>query len=119
MHKYKPIEDKIKNGDFDYSPYWTQVQYEYYWLAEAILKAKSEKEWCIEKEREIRTIYNKRINKLSEDAAKDEFERLEAFKQNLKTHYGGKREEINNFVDTFEGNLEECALFYKLYKKSK
>jgi len=119
LHKYQPIEDKIKNGDFDYSPYWTQIQYEYYWLAEAILKAKSEKEWCVEKEREIRTIYSKRINKLSEDAVKDEFERLETFKRNLKTHYGGKQEEVNNFVDTFEGSLEECALFYKLYKKLK
>lgn len=119
LHKYFPIENKIKNGDFDYSPYWTQIQYEYYWLAEAILKAQSEKEWCIEKEREIKTIYNKRINKLSQDAIKDEFERLEAFKNDLRTHYGGKREEIDDFVSTFDGSLEECALFYKLHKKLK
>ena len=119
LDKHYSFISKINHGDFDYSPYWTQVQYEYYWLAEAILKAKGEKEWCVEKEREIRTIYSKRINKLSEDAAKDEFERLETFKRSLKTHYGGKQEEVNNFVDTFEGSLEECVLFYKLHKKSK
>lgn len=119
LHKYQPIEDKIKNGDYDYSPYWTQVQYEYYWLAEAIVKAKSEKEWCVEKEREIRTIYAKRINKLTEDAAKDEFERIEAFKSALKLAYGGRKEEIDMFVNEFEGSLEECAVFYKLSKKIK
>lgn len=119
LHKYQPIEDKIKNGDFSYSPYWTQVQYEYYWLAEAIVKAKGEKEWCIEKEREIRTIYAKRINKLSEDAMKDEFERLEAFKNDLRTRYGGSREEVDTFVNEFEGSLDECVTFYKLSKKLK
>jgi hypothetical protein len=119
LHKNCSIEDKIKNGDFDYSPYWKQIQYEYYWLAEAMLKAKGEKEWCVEKEREIRTIYSKRINKLSKDAMKDEFERLETFKSDLKRFYGGSREEINEFVDKFEGSLEECVTFYKLSKKLK
>lgn len=117
LHKYQPIEDKLANGDFNYSPYWTQVQYEQYWLAEAIVKEKSGKEWCVEKEREVRTIYAKRINKLSEDAMKDEFERLHAFKLDLKRQYGGKQDDVSEFVDKFEGSLEECVLFYKLSKK--
>lgn len=61
----------------------------------------------------------KRINKLTEDAAKDEFERIEAFKSALKLAYGGRKEEIDTFVNEFEGSLEECAVFYKLSKKIK
>jgi hypothetical protein len=119
LHKNKPIDDKIKNGDFDYSPYWEQIQYEYYWLAEAIVKAKQEKGWCVEKERDIRTTYNKRISKLGDDALKDEFERFESFKKELKSSYGGNKEKIDEFVNTFEGSLDECATYYKLSKKLK
>jgi hypothetical protein len=119
LHKNKPIDDKIKNGDFDYSPYWEQIQYEYYWLAEAIVKAKQEKGWCVEKERDIRTTYNKRISKLGEDALKDEFERFNSFKNELKLSYGGSKEEVDNFINTFEGSLAECTTYYKLSRKLK
>ena len=119
LHKYQPIEDKIKNGDFDYSPYWEQVQYEYYWLAEAIVKAMGEKEWCVEKEREIKTIYSKRINKLSEDAMKDEHDRFQSFINDLRTTCGGTKDDAAEWVNNFEGSLDECVIFYKLHRKSK
>jgi hypothetical protein len=119
LHKYQPIEDKLANGDFNYSPYWTQVQYEQYWLAEAIVKEKSGKEWCVEKEREIKTIYAKRINKLSEDAMKDEHDRFQSFINDLKATCGGSRDDAAEWVNSFEGSLDECVTFYKLHIKSK
>jgi hypothetical protein len=48
---------------------------------------------------------------------KDEFERLQSFKLELKRQYGGKQDDVSEFVDKFEGSLEECVLFYKLSKK--
>jgi hypothetical protein len=119
LHKNKPLEEKIANGDYNYSPYWDQIQYEYQYLAEALVQAQKQKEWCNEKEREIRTVYNKRITKLSEDAMKDEHNRFESFKTDLKACYGGFKDEVDEFVNTFEGSLAECAIFYKLSKKFK
>lgn len=112
--KYTPIEDRIKNGDFDYSPYWRQIEYEYYWLATDIVNAQKQPGWCVEKERDIRTVYSKRIQRLSEDAMKDEHERFEAFIDALKWSFGGSREDIKDFVNTFEGTILECVTHYKI-----
>lgn len=37
LHKYQPLQNKIDNGDFDYTPYAKHIDYEHYWMAEEIL----------------------------------------------------------------------------------
>ena len=76
-----PLRDKIKNGDFDYSPFFQQAEWELHWM-------KDEQEEFIEnyqgRDPELDHLYmdielraRKRYNKLIEDAYKDENEKLE------------------------------------------
>ena len=107
--------NKIKNKDFDYSPYWNQIQYEYYWMAEDILELrryhKGGKDSLFQLERDIVTSYNKRIKRLNEDAGLDEANRIIYLKNELKRYFGGKNY-VDDFIDNFEGTIEEAFSEY-------
>jgi hypothetical protein len=62
-------------------------------------------------ERDIIISYNKRIKKLQEDAGIDEANRMLYLKSELKRYFGGKQY-IDDFIDTFEGTIEEAFSQY-------
>ena len=109
-------KEKIKNKDFDYPPYWTQIQYEYYWMAEDILHLrdnhKGGRDSLFQLEREIITSYNKRLKKLHEDAGVDEANRIEYLKKELIRNFRGSKYDTDDFIDTFEGTIEEAFSEY-------
>jgi len=119
-HKNLPIsfsyKERLNNGDFDYSPYWKYIQYEYYWLAEEIITLRESHSGSTKsllgKEREIITLYNKRLKKLYEDAQLDEQARIEDLKKELRKNFGGDKKHTDVFIKEAEGTLEELFLEY-------
>ena len=121
LHKYSPLEEQIDNGDFDYTPYAKQIQYEYYWMAEEILELRKQnlrKDILREKEDDIKSSYFKRLKHLREDMMKDEFERIEDFKNILRSHKGGNKEQVKEFIENFDGTLHEVLVEYPKWLNS-
>jgi hypothetical protein len=111
-----PYKDKIKNGDFDYSPYWKQIQYEYYWMMEDVLNLRKQhtggRDSLYQLERDIITSYNRRLKKLYEDAQLDEAARINDLKMELRRSFGGNKFETDDFINTFEGTIDEAFSEY-------
>ena len=126
-HKNLPVStsyrDKIKNGDFDYSPYWKQIQYEYYWMMEEILKLREQhtggRDSLYQQERDIITSYNRRLKKLYEDAQLDEAARIDDIKKELRRSFGGNKYDTDYFIDIFEGTIEEAFSEYPKWLNNK
>ena len=114
-HKYLPYKypliDKIKNGDFEYSPFFDQAKWELHWMEE------EQKEFIDNyqgKDPTMDMLYTdieikarKRYNKLYEDAMKDEHNRMDSLITNLSKHYKLKKEKVKDFVNEFEGTTIE------------
>ena len=109
-YKY-PLIDKIKNGDFEYSPFFEQAKWELHWM-------KEEQEEFINNYQgsdptmdmlytDIEVKARKRYNKLYEDAMKDEHNRMDSLIINLSKHYKLKKEKIKDFINEFEGTTIE------------
>ena len=111
--------DKEANGDFNYSPYWTYIQYEYYWLAEDIVDIKNMKlNKIFEKEtiNGLKTAYNKRLLKLYDDYEADESFRIKNLKDSLMRDYGGDIEIVSDYINEHAvGTIKECILNYRKY----
>jgi hypothetical protein len=126
---HKPLSNmahytlKIKNKDFDYSPYWNQIQYEYYWMAEDLLHLrdnhKGGRDSLFQLERDIITSYNRRLKKLYEDAGVDEAHRIGYLKKELIRNFGGGKYNADDFIDTFEGTIEEAFSEYPKWLANK
>ena len=114
-HKYLPYKypliDKIKNGDFEYSPFFDQANWELHWM-------KEEQEEFLNnyqgKEPEQDSLYldierraRKRYNKLFEDAMKDEHNRMDMLTNNLSKYYKLNKQKIKDFINVFEGTTIE------------
>ena len=122
LHKYKPLEEKINNGDFDYTPYAKYIQYEYYWMAEELLEVRQQKlrpDVLREKEDDIRLTCSKRLKHLRADMMKDEFTRIQDFKAALKYHIGGSKELIDIYIEEAEGTLIEVMSDYPKWLEQK
>lgn len=121
LHKYKPIVEQIQNGDFNYSPYWSQSNWEEYWMCEDIYNLRKNgderQESLYYQEDHIIKIARRRIKRLREDAMKDEYNRMESLKKRLKKLYGGEEDFTNKFILNFEGTLEDIILKYPIYIK--
>ena len=114
-HKYLPYKypliDKIKNGDFEYSPFFDQAKWELHWMEE------EQKEFIDNyqgKDPTMDMLYTdieikarKRYNKLYEDAMKDEHNRMDSLISNLSKHYKLKKEKVKDFVNEFDGTTIE------------
>ena len=111
--------DKEANGDFNYSPYWTYIQYEYYWLAEDIVEIKNMNlSKIFEKEtiNGLKTAYNKRLLKLYDDYEADESFRIKNLKDSLIRDYGGDIEIVNDYINEHAvGTIKECILNYRKF----
>lgn len=128
-HKSLPasasVYEKLKNGDFDVSPYWKQIEWEYYYLAEDIVKLRNNtvftRDTIKEKERELVTLYNKRIFKLTDDAVLDERARMKDLEDSIRRQFKGTKEQVHKYIEYYaEGTIEECINNYSnwLYKNA-
>ncbi len=109
-YKY-PLINKIKNGDFEYSPFFEQAKWELHWMEE------EQKEFIDNyqgKDPTMDMLYTdieikarKRYNKLYEDAMKDEHNRMDSLIINLSKHYKLKKEKVKDFINEFEGTTIE------------
>jgi len=121
-HKNLPYKasliDKIRNGDFECSPFFEQAKWELHWM-------KEEQEEFIKnyhgEDYEHDNLYSdieirarKRYNKLYEDGMKDEFDRMERLVNGLSKYFKIKKDDIKNIMEEFDGTTEE--LFLSLQK---
>ena len=109
-YKY-PLIDKIKNGDFEYSPFFDQAKWELHWMEE------EQKEFIDNyqgKDPTMDMLYTdieikarKRYNKLYEDAMKDEHNRMDMLTNNLSKYYKLNKQKVKDFINEFEGTTIE------------
>jgi len=117
-HKNLPYKasliDKIRNGDFECSPFFEQAKWELHWM-------KEEQEEFIKnyhgKDYEHDNLYSdieirarKRYNKLYEDGMKDEFDRMERLVNGLSKYFKIKKDDIKDIMEEFDGTTEELFL---------
>ena len=111
---------KALNGDYDYSPYWKQIQYENWFEEQEINKFKTNYTGSHEDinwhERKISKLYYARRERLLKDAEKDEANRLDLLFKDMKKEFGGNEEDIKERFYVFEGTIPE---FIETYKKSR
>jgi len=116
LGKRKPIYMKIKNGDYDYSPYFQQADWELEWM-DADIKVATKHcisaEGISENSRKVQEMSYKRRNKLLEDAMKDEHNRLESLKEDIIFAYGGDKKLYNEVIEKCDGDINQLVIDYK------
>ena len=109
-YKYSLI-DKIKNGDFEYSPFFEQAKWELHWMKEEqeeFIKNYQGKDPLLDRlYMDIETRARKRYNKLFEDAMKDEHNRMDMLTNNLSKYYKLNKQKVKDFINIFEGTTIE------------
>lgn len=112
---------KIENGDYDYSPYFIQANWEFDYMEEECNQFKElfkgiEYTGMHNDIAEIEKKYYKRVNKLNEDGLRDESIRLEKLAKDLKSYFGGTLEEAWEFMETYDKGVDTIFLDYALHK---
>lgn len=110
LHKYSPLIDKIKNGDFNPSPYMWMAQYA---ILEAYPKINPEKDDPV-KQSELLVMDIARYRRLMADFEKDEKERISNLYREFKINFRLDEETVQNEMMDFDGTLEE---FYHYIRK--
>ena len=100
LHPYKPLYDKIKNGDYDVSDYFYQAKYELELMEEKLATIKS-----TEDKHEQRGLMMERYRRLNEDYAKDEANIMSALIKDFKTTFKVTEEELHSYMEECEGDL--------------
>ena len=110
LHKYCPLIDKIKNGDFNPSPYMWMAQHA---ILEAYPKINPEKDDPV-KQSELLVMDIARYRRLMADFEKDEKERISNLYKEFKINFKLDEETVQNEMLNFDGTLEE---FYHYIRK--
>ena len=110
LHKYSPLIDKIKNGDYDPSPYMWMAQHA---ILEAYPKINIEKDDPV-KQSEVLVLDIARYRRLMADFEKDEAERMNNLYKEFKINFKLDEETVQNEMFNFNGTLEE---FYHYIRK--
>ena len=110
LHKYCPLIDKIKNGDFNPSPYMWMAQHA---ILEAYPKINIEKDDPV-KQSEVLVLDIARYRRLMADFEKDEAERMNNLYKEFKINFKLDEETVQNEMSDFDGTLEE---FYHYIRK--
>lgn len=110
LHKYFPLIDKIKNGDYDPSPYMWMAQHA---ILEAYPKINVEKDDPV-KQSEVLVLDIARYRRLMADFEKDEAERMNNLYKEFKINFKLDEEIVQNEMSDFDGTLEE---FYHYIRK--
>jgi hypothetical protein len=112
LHKYRRLDERIPNGDFEVSDYHWQLQYENVLEQEA-----TDKEPNPDKKHEIRCMFGERRRRLSKDYEADEAKILDEMYKAFKNELGMKRDEVDDEMLNFDGTLAE--FYYYLTNKQK
>jgi hypothetical protein len=120
LSKMASIWDKVKNGDYDVTPYYKQREYEFWFEEQEINKYKANYSGSYEnigwQERQISKLYWQRRKRLMNDAERDELNRWVTFVKDVKTNFGGTEEQIKDMFESFEGTITE---FLEAYRESR
>ena len=120
LSKMASIWDKVKNGDYDVTPYYKQREYEFWFEEQEINKYKANYSGSYEnigwQERQISKLYWQRRKRLLNDAERDELNRWVTFLKDVKTNFGGNEEQIKDMYESFEGTITE---FLEAYRESR
>ena len=100
LHPYKPLYDKIKNGDYDVSDYFYQTKYELELMEEDLAKIKS-----VEDQHEKRGLWMERYRRLNEDYAKDEANIMKSLRKDFQTTFRVTDDELDAYMEQCEGDL--------------
>jgi hypothetical protein len=112
LHKYRRLDERIPNGDFEVSDYHWQLQYENVLEQEA-----TDKELNSDKKHEIRCMFGERRRRLSKDYEADETKILDEMYKAFKNELGLNRDQIDDEMLNFDGTLAE--FYYYLTNKQK
>ena len=115
LHHYKPLIERIKNGDFDYPPYFEQAKWEDYWAEEEINSKRylfKDSQNFLEEANSIRRKYTKRKNLLIKDGYEADEKRLKEIVKQFTITFGGSKEDVVAVMEKFDGTLEEMYYYY-------
>jgi hypothetical protein len=110
LHKYRRLNERIPNGDFEVSDYHWQVLWENELEKEAIGNERS-----VDKQHEIRCMFGERRRRLNNDYEKDEQKILDEMYKAFKVELRMSKEEVDNEMLNFDGTLSE--FYYYIYNK--
>ena len=110
LHKYRRLNERIPNGDFEVSDYHWQLQYE-----DVLEKEATAKEPNSDKKHEIRCMFGERKRRLSKDYEMDEKKILDEMYKAFKTELKMTREQVDEEMLNFEGTLSE--FYHYIYNK--
>ena len=117
LSKMASIWDKVKNGDYDVTPYYKQREYEFWFEKQEIDKYKANYSGSYEnidwQERQITKLYWERRKRLLNDAERDELNRWVTFVKDVKTNFGGNEDTIKEMFESFEGTIPEFLEAYR------
>ena len=100
LHPYKPLYDKIMNGDYEVSDYFYQAKYELELMEEELSKIKNE-----EDKHEKRGLWMERYRRLNEDYAKDEENIMKNLIKDFKIVFRVTEEELYSYMEKCDGDL--------------
>ena len=115
LHHYKPLLERIQNGDFDYPPYFEQAKWEDHWCEEEVNSKRHlfrDQENFNREAADIRRRYAKRRNLLIKDGYETEQKRLAEIIKQFRITFGGSKQDVIAVMENFDGTLEEMYYFY-------
>ena len=116
LHKYCPLIDKIKNGDYDESPYLFQIYYCDWEIKQKYQQFPDRREWA-----EATTIDRNRRRRLREDHDKYEHDNLKQLQKDFLNTFRMTREDYQRDVLEVGGTLEEfynhCEMRYGKFNR--
>jgi len=110
LHHYKPLLERIQNGDFDYPEYFEQAEWEDHWCEEEIASKRhlfKDHQSFLEEANAIRRRYLKRKNLLVKDGYETEQKRLIELVKQFSIAFGCTKDAVREFIEEFDGTLEE------------
>ena len=110
LHKYRRLNERIPNGDFEVSDYHWQVLWENELEKEAI-----DGECSVDKQHEIRCMFGERRRRLSNDYEKDEQKILDEMYKAFRVELRMSKDEVEEEMINFDGTLSE--FYYYIYNK--
>jgi hypothetical protein len=110
LHKYKRLNERIPNGDFEVSDYHWKVLWENELEKEAITNEPNP-----DKKHEIRCMFGERRRRLNNDYEKDEQKILDEMYKAFKTELRMIREQVDDEMLNFDGTLSE--FYHYIYNK--
>jgi hypothetical protein len=100
LHPYRPLYDKIKNGDYEVSDYFYQAKYELELMEEKLAVIKNP-----EDKREAIGLSMERYRRLNKDYANDEENIMKTLIKDFNTTFRVTEEELYSYMEECDGDL--------------